>query len=144
MHIHLCTTIGATANHVWSTVEDIATHTAWMADAESIEFVTDQRAGVGTEFDCRTRVGPFATVDRMRVTEWEPGAVMGIEHRGLVTGSGRFTLRPTGAGITEFCWTEDLVFPTAMGGGLGERAGRPVLERIWRANLRRLRDLAEA
>jgi hypothetical protein len=79
----------------------------------------------------------------MRVTEWEPGVAMGIEHRGVVTGTGRFSLRDTGAGITEFCWTEDLVFPRTMGGGLGEWAGRPVLERIWRANLRRLRDLAE-
>jgi uncharacterized protein YndB with AHSA1/START domain len=144
VRIHICTTIGASAGRVWATVEDIATHTRWMADAESIEFVGAQRQGVGTEFDCRTRVGPFTTVDRMRVTEWEPGEAMGIEHRGVVTGTGRFTLRDAGAGITEFCWTEDLVFPATMGGGLGERAGRPVLERVWRANLRRLRDLAEA
>ena len=143
MHIHLCTTIGAPVSHVWATVEDIAGHTRWMADAESIEFVTDQRAGVGTEFDCRTRVGPLTTTDRMRVTEWEPAAVMGIEHRGVVRGTGRFTLRDLGADLTEFCWTEDLVFPVTMGGGIGERVGRPVLERIWRANLRRLRDLAE-
>jgi uncharacterized protein YndB with AHSA1/START domain len=143
MHIHLCTTIGAPVDQVWDTVEDIATHTRWMADAEAIDFVTDQRRGVGTEFDCRTRVGPLTTVDRMRVTEWEPGAVMGIEHHGVVTGTGRFTLRTAGAGLTEFCWTEELVFPARLGGGLGERAGRPVLERIWRANLRRLRDLAE-
>ena len=143
MRIHLRTTIGAAVDHVWATVEDIATHTRWMDDAESIEFLGEQRRGVGTEFDCRTRVGPLVTVDRLRVTEWEPGAVMGIEHRGLVTGTGRFTLRGAGAGLTEFCWTEDLRFPWTMGGGLGERAGRPVLERIWRANLRRLRDLAE-
>src|SRR6185295_10871298 len=74
MHIHLCTTIGAPVGHVWATVEDIDGHTRWMADAESIEFVTDQRAGVGTEFDCRTRIGPLTTTDRMRVTEWEPAA----------------------------------------------------------------------
>ena len=143
MHIHLCTTIGAPVDRVWATVEDIATHTRWMADAESIEFIGEQRRGVGTEFDCRTRVGPFTTVDRMRVTEWEPGAAMGIEHRGVVTGTGRFTLRAVGSGLTEFCWTEELVFPATMGGALGARAGRPVLERVWRANLRRLRDLAE-
>jgi len=144
MHIHLCTTIGAPVDHVWATVEDIATHTQWMADAESIEFVTDQRRGVGTAFDCRTRVGPLTTTDRMRVTEWEPGAVIGIEHHGMVTGTGRFTLRAVAADLTEFCWTEELVFPKTMGGGIGERAGRPVLERIWRANLGRLRELAEA
>ena len=143
MKIHLCTTIGASVERVWRTVEDISTHTDWMADAESITFVSEQRSGVGTEFDCLTRVGPLSTVDRMRITEWEPEAVMGIEHRGLVTGSGRFTLRASGAGLTEFCWDEDLHFPIWMGGAIGERGGRPVLMRIWRANLARLRALAE-
>ena len=33
--------------------------------------------------------------------------------------------------------------PTWMGGRLGERAGRPVLMRIWRANLSRLKAKAE-
>jgi hypothetical protein len=144
MRILVCTTIGAPVERVWTSVEDISTHTRWMADAESIEFVTAQRRGVGTEFDCRTRVGPFTTVDRMRVTEWDPGVAMGIEHRGMVTGTGRFTLSDAGAGITEFCWTEDLVFPRRMGGRVGERAARPILERVWRANLRRLREIAEA
>ena len=69
---------------------------------------------------------------------------MGIEHRGLVTGTGRFTLRAVGAGITEFCWTEDLVFPTTMGGGLGERAGRPGARADLAGQPARLRDLAEA
>ena len=144
MHLHLCTTIGAPVEAVWRTVEDIETHTEWMADAERITFHGEQRAGVGTEFDCLTRVGPVATVDHMRVTEWEPGSVLGIEHRGLVSGRGRFRLRTVGAALTEFCWTEDLRFPARLGGPLGARAARPVLQRLWRKNLERLRALAEA
>jgi uncharacterized protein YndB with AHSA1/START domain len=144
MHFHLCITIGAPVEHVWSTIESIETHTRWMADAESITFRTAQRSGVGTEFECLTRVGPFSTVDEMRVTAWEPNAVMGIEHRGMVTGSGTFALRAAGAGITEFCWDEDLEFPVRMGGAVGAWLGRPILRRIWRGNLSRLRDLAEA
>ncbi len=143
MKINLCITIGAPVERVWQTVENIEHHTEWMTDAESITFRSDQRAGVGTEFDCLTRVGPFSTVDRMRVTEWDPEAVMGIEHRGLVTGRGRFTLGVAGPGLTEFCWTEDLTFPRHLGGGAAERIARPVFEKIWRANLTRLRDLAE-
>ena len=143
MRIHLCTTIGAPVASVWRTVENIESHTEWMADAESITFRTDQRTGVGTEFDCLTRIGPLAMVDTMKVTEWESGAVMGIDHRGMVTGRGRFTLRHAGSGLTEFCWTEDLVFPARLGGGLGERLGRPILMRIWASNLSRLRELAE-
>ena len=143
MHLYLCVTIGAPAERVWETIEVIDTHTRWMTDAESITFRSDQHAGVGTEFECLTRVGPFTTVDLMRVTQWEPGVAMGIEHHGIVTGSGRFELRPAGAGITEFCWDEDLQFPVRLGGAVVARLGRPVFERIWRANLRRLRDLVE-
>lgn len=143
MHLHLCITIGAPVDHVWQTIEAVETHTQWMTDAESITFRTDQRAGVGTEFDCRTRVGPFTTVDAMRVTEWEPGAAMGIEHRGLITGRGRFTVTASGGGLTEFCWTEDLEFPMHLGGAVAERLARPVFGHIWRGNLSRLRSLAE-
>jgi carbon monoxide dehydrogenase subunit G len=138
LHLHLCTDIGATPEEVWRAVEHVETHTAWMADAESITFVTEQHQGVGTAFDCLTKVGPLRTTDRMTVTEWEPAAVMGIEHRGAVTGTGRFTLQAGGAG-TRFCWTEDLTFPWWMGGPLGEVAGRPVLSWVWKRNLERLR-----
>jgi uncharacterized protein YndB with AHSA1/START domain len=144
MRIHLCTTIGAPVDVVWRAVEDVGTHVDWMADAESIRFRSDQRQGVGTEFECVTKVGPFTTMDVMRITEWEPGSAMGIEHRGVVTGSGRFTLTAVGLRLTEFCWAEELRFPVRLGGALGARLGRPVLERIWRGNLERLRDRAEA
>ncbi len=143
MRIHLCTTIGASVDAVWRSIENIESHTEWMADAESITFRSTQRQGVGTEFECRTRVGPMTTTDVMRITEWEPGSAMGIEHRGLVTGSGRFSLTAVGLHLTEFCWTEELHFPARFGGALGARLGRPMLRRIWQRNLDRLRVHAE-
>jgi hypothetical protein len=143
IRIVLCTEIPATPTQVWSVVEPIQTHTRWMADAEQIAFVGTQMQGVGTEFDCLTRIGPLRTIDRMCVTEWEPGVTMGIEHRGVVVGRGRFTLAATPSG-TEFCWRELLTFPWWMGGTVGERAAKPVLERVWRANLARLRALVIA
>lgn len=133
------TEIPASPAAVWAAIEDLGTHTEWMADAERITFVTEQRAGVGTQLDCLTVVGPLRTTDRMTVTEWEPGAVMGIEHHGTVTGSGRFTLVPSTVG-TRFRWSEELTFPWWLGGGLGEVVGRPVLTRVWRRNLARLHD----
>ena len=139
VRITVATEIPATPAAVWAAIEDLATHTEWMADAERITFVTEQHAGVGTQFDCLTVVGPLRTTDRMTVTEWEPGVAMGIEHRGTVTGSGRFTLAPSPRG-TRFCWSEELHFPWWMGGPAGEIAGRPVLTRVWRRNLDRLRD----
>lgn len=132
------TEVPATPTDVWAAIADISSHTEWMADAQEITFVTDQRAGVGTSFDCRTAVGPLRTTDRMTVTEWEPPVAMGIAHRGAVTGSGRFTLDPSPRG-TRFRWTEELGFPWWLGGPVGERVARPVLTRLWRRNLDRLR-----
>lgn len=137
MRIHICRDLPAPPARVWADVSRIATHTTWMADAEAIRFRTARHEGVGVTFECRTRVGPLRTTDVMRVTEWEPERVLGIEHRGAVRGVGRFTLEPAGDG-TRFCWEEDLRFPWWMGGGIGAFLARPVLARIWRRNLERL------
>ena len=104
---------------MWAVIEPIETHVEWMADAESITFTGEQHRGVGTRFECRTRIGPFRTNDRMVVTEWEPGRVMGIEHHGLFTGTGRFTLDAVGPEHTRFTWTETIHFPWWMGGAVG-------------------------
>ena len=144
MRIVVGTHIAAAPEVVWATVEPIERHVDWMADAERITFVTEQTRGVGTAFDCLTRVGPFRLNDRMTVTEWEPGAVMGIEHRGMVTGRGRFTIERAPGGGTTFTWSERLVFPWWMGGPIGAACASPVLRAIWRRNLVRLRALVES
>jgi hypothetical protein len=48
---------------LWSTLEQVERHVEWMADAESIEFLTDARRGVGTRFVCVTKVGPIRLRD---------------------------------------------------------------------------------
>ena len=143
MRIRIATTIDAPRAAVWDTVESIDHHVSWMADAERIEFVSRQHRGVGTEFDCFTRVGPFRLRDRMTVTEWDAGHALGIEHRGVVSGSGRFVLRSKRGGRTRLVWTERLRFPWWMGGPVGARCAKPVLKHVWRANLRRLTKVVE-
>lgn len=137
--------ISAPIERVWQIVEPVERHVDWMADAESIDFVTDQRRGVGTSFLCRTKVGPIRLTDKMRITRWEPNRAMGVEHVGLVTGSGEFTLRALDNSRTQFVWEEKLTFPWWLGGPLGAFVGgKIVLRGIWRANLRRLAALCEA
>ena len=143
MKLRVGITIAASPAAVWRVIEPIERHVDWMADAVSIDFVTATRRGVGTSFDCLTRIGPFRTTDRMTVTEWDPGRAMGIEHRGVVTGRGRFTLRRRPRTRTRFTWTEELKFPRWMGGAVGAFAARPVLRAVWRRNLRRLKRLVE-
>jgi carbon monoxide dehydrogenase subunit G len=142
--IRVAITIDASPDTVWSVVEPIEHHVDWMADAESIRFTSTQTRGVGTAFDCVTKVGPIRLTDRMSVTEWEPGRTMGIEHRGVVTGRGRFTLEAQDGGRTRFTWNERLTFPWWMGGPVGAVVATPVLGAIWRRNLRRLKTIVEA
>ena len=142
--IHIAVMIDATPDAVWRTVERIESHVDWMADAETITFRSEAHAGVGAEFDCLTKVGPLHTTDRFVVTRWDPGVAMGIEHRGAVTGTGEFTLAPVDGGVrTQFTWEETLRFPWWLGGPVGEVVGKPVLERIWKGNLRRLKAKVE-
>lgn len=141
--LHVEVEIDAPPEQVWAAVADVASHVEWMADAEAIRFLGERRQGPGTEFECDTRVGPFTTTDVMRVVEWEPTRALGIVHRGVVTGSGRFTLHPLPGGRTRFAWDERLRFPWFMGGGAGATLARPVLRRVWQGNLARLRRRIE-
>jgi hypothetical protein len=128
---------------VWRNIEDIASHVEWMADAEAIRFTSASTRGVGTTFDCDTKIGPIRLTDRMEITEWVPNAAMGVSHVGTVAGNGRFLVRAVGHGRTEFIWEEALTFPLWMGGPLGARVGAPVMAQIWRRNLRGLKRRVE-
>jgi uncharacterized protein YndB with AHSA1/START domain len=130
-------TIGADVATVWDALADIAAHVEWMADAERIRFTSpDGRTeGVGTTFDCATKVGPFRLNDRMEVTDWVDEQTMAVRHVGIVTGEGRFTLTPvTGDGDrTELAWEETLDFPW----WIPAPPAAVVLRALWRGNLRR-------
>jgi carbon monoxide dehydrogenase subunit G len=132
--IRVSTAIDARPDEVWADVRDLGSHVEWMADAEAIRFTSEATSGVGTTFDCDTKVGPLHLVDRMEVTEWVEGQVIGVRHVGLVTGTGRFTLAPEGGG-TRFTWEESLIIPWWLGGP----AAAVALRLVWVRNLRRLR-----
>ena len=120
---------------VWTQLCRIERHVEWMRDARRIEFVGDQREGVGTTFRCLTQVGPFRTTDVMRVTSWDLESRLGVEHVGVVTGKGEFTIEPAGDGTT-LTWRESLRFPWWMGSAVGSWLAAPFLRWIWRTNLR--------
>jgi hypothetical protein len=141
--VRVSTVIDASPRRVWAAVRDIGSHVAWMEDAVAIRFTSRQHEGVGTTFDCDTKVGPFRLTDRMEVTEWSEGRAMGIRHVGLVQGTGRFTVRRARRGRTRFTWDERLRFPWWMGGPAGSLVAAPVLRHIWRRNLVNLKGQIE-
>ena len=118
---------------VWAALADIPSHVTWMADAEAITFTSRRRQGVGTTFDCATKVGPLRLNDRMEVTEWSPRKAMAVRHVGVVTGEGRFTLREHRRRRTELVWEESLRFPW----WIPSLPAALVLRLIWRGNLKR-------
>lgn len=135
--MRVTTTIDARPQAVWPHLAALDTHVEWMADADAIRFTSAQRSGIGTSFECDTRVGPFRLTDRMEVTEWEEGRLIGVRHRGVVSGTGRFTLERLDRGErTRFTWEERLAFPW--------RLATPILGAIWRRNLTRLKQRVEA
>lgn len=142
--IRVSTVIDATPTAVWEVVRHISDHTEWMADAVAIRFLSDQTSGVGTRFECDTKVGPAKLTDIMEITRWEPESAMGVDHQGLVTGSGVFHLEPAGPGRTEFRWEEELIFPFWMGGPLRDPVGGRIMEWIWKRNLKTLKAIVEA
>ena len=136
--IRVSTTLDAPPDVVWADLADIASHVEWMADARAIRFLTAQTAGVGTRFECDTKVGPLTLTDVMEITEWEPGRSMGVRHTGLITGHGRFRLRRARGGRTHFQWKEKLTYPSRLGGRFGAFISSPALRWVWKRNLRRL------
>jgi uncharacterized protein YndB with AHSA1/START domain len=142
--IRVSTVIDAPPAQVWDEVRHVERHVDWMADAVEIRFTSRRRSGVGTTFDCLTRVGPIRLTDKMEITDWRDGKLMGVRHVGLVTGTGRFTVTKVRGGRTRFTWDERLKFPWWLGGPVGGVVGGRIMRQIWKRNLRVLKALVES
>jgi len=136
--LRVSTVVDAPPDVVWEDLRDLGSHVEWMPDAVEIRFTSATIEGVGTTFDCETKVGPIRLTDRMEVTRWEPGLAIGIRHVGVVTGDGVIRLSPFRDHQTKVTWTERLVFPWWMAGPVGAWVAVPVLTRVWRGSMRNL------
>ena len=140
--ISLTAVFDAPLERVWAELADLASHAEWMSDAGYVEFLSESRQGVGTLIRAATEVGPIRLEDTMKVTEWEEGRRITVDHVGLVGGSGTFQIRPVD-GKTELRWVETLIFPWWLGGSITAWVARLVLSRIWRGSLENLRARVE-
>lgn len=144
--IDISVEVDAPIDDVWEHLSRIEDHVGWMADAEAIRFLSETQRGVGTEFECDTKIGPLRLTDEMVITEWQKPHRIGVVHRGLVTGAGLFVLSSIDLDRrTRVTWKETLELPWYFGGRLGERFGAQLaLTPIWQRNLQRFKQQVEA
>ena len=140
--IQISSHINVSPEILWEELRHIDRHVNWMNDAVSITFTSPTTEGVGTQFSCLTKVGPLKTTDIMTITQWEEARTMGVEHVGLVKGAGTFqiALQCEGSTIT---WRESLTFPWWMLGPFGSLFASPILQLIWKKNLKNLKAIVE-
>jgi uncharacterized protein YndB with AHSA1/START domain len=138
------TLIRAPAARVWRVLTDWEGQASWMPDVAWIRALGTNRE-LGAELEVRTKVFglPLAT-DRVSVTAWEPPVRLGVDHVGVVAGTGEWLLEPAPDGSrTRFTWTESLRLPWPVIGGMALRVYAPVQRWMLKRSLRNLRRLVE-
>ena len=122
----------------WAALTDWERQAEWMRDADRVEVVSLQRAGLGTTVAVRTRVlhVPLFT-ERLEVVGWDPPRELRIAHRSFVRGTGTWSLEPAGTG-TRFWWVEEISLPVPVLGELALRVYRPFMRRLMGGAMRDL------
>jgi uncharacterized protein YndB with AHSA1/START domain len=114
----------------WAALTEWERQAEWMRDADRVEVVSRQRAGLGTTVAVRTRVlhVPLFT-ERLEVVGWDPPRELRIAHRSFVRGTGTWSLEPAGTG-TRFRWVEEISLPVPVLGELALLVYRPFMRHL--------------
>lgn len=129
---------------VWRLITDWEHQGDWMLEASDFVVVSELREGVGVEAEATITIAGISTRDKVRVVGWEPARRLAIEHHGWVSGLGEIFLTPLGEDRTHIYWREQLDPPIGILGALGMSAFRPMMNRIFRRDLRILAGLVRA
>jgi carbon monoxide dehydrogenase subunit G len=143
--VHVVTTVGLhrPPDAVWPFLVDWERLDRWMEEIRDVRVTSEHREGVGVEAEATVRIGGLSTRDRIRVTRWEPPTVLEIAHLGWVRGAGYMELSPTEEGSRLF-WRETLIPPWGILGSAGFRLFLPMMRRVFRRDVHRLRDVVRA
>jgi hypothetical protein len=128
---------------VWPFLVDWEGLGRWMREAREFRVLGDRREGVGVEAEASVRVAGITTRDRVRVSRWEPPWILELQHLGWVQGTGYMELSEAERG-TDLFWREELHPPWGVLGRIGMRLVAPFMRRVFRRDLRLLRNLVEA
>ena len=134
----------ASSETVWDLITDWEHLDEWMLEASDFVVTSAHREGVGVEAAATISIAGIRTRDRVRVTRWEPGRRLAIEHLGWVGGEAEMSLTPQGDGQTLLLWRETLWAPLGGIGAVGLAMMKPVMHRIFHRDVRILVALARA
>lgn len=128
---------------IWPYLVDWEHLDRWMTEARDFRVLGERREGVGVEAEATIRMAGITTRDRVRVTRWEPPAVLEIEHLGWVRGFGYMEIGRTEHGAHVF-WREALKPPLGILGRFGMRMLSGTMRRTFQHDLGQLQRLVEA
>ncbi|MDP9235445.1 MAG: SRPBCC family protein [Actinomycetota bacterium] len=129
---------------VWELLTDWEHLGEWMLEASDFVVTSEQREGVGVEAEATIAIAGFRSRDRIRVSKWERGRSVVIDHLGWVRGTGEMHLTPVGEGETFLLWREKLWPPLGGIGALGLSLLKPLMHNVFRRDVRVLIALARA
>ena len=128
---------------VWELITDWEHQDDWMLEASDFAVVSSHREGIGVEAEATISIGGIKTRDRVRITQWEPGRLLGIAHLGWVSGHADMKLLPSN-GSTRLVWREHFTPPLGVVGALGMTLFKPIMCRIFMRDVRVLAGLVRA
>ena len=135
--------IDAPITVVWTRLTDVATQPEWMTEMRHVRLTTDGPVGVGTQAEADIRILGIQVGDPVEVTEFSAPHRFAIRHEGRFSGHGLITLDTLDGGRrTRLEWAETLVPPILP--NLGGLVQGPILQRVFQADLERLKALIEA
>lgn len=134
--------VDAPIERVWSVLVDIPLQVEWMTEMKALTVDPPGPARVGTRGTATVRILGISVDDPVEVTVVDKPHTYAIRHEGLFTGGGVITLEGGADGSTTVVrWTETLVPPLLP--ELGATLQRPILQRVFQADLRNFKRLVE-
>jgi carbon monoxide dehydrogenase subunit G len=128
---------------VWARLADIETQPDWMTEMKRVRLTSDGPVGVGTRGEADVRILGFQVSDPVEVVEFSAPHRFAIRHEGRFRGGAILTLDTLDGGRrTRVEWAETLIPPILP--NLGGLVQGPILQRVFQADLERLKALVEA
>lgn len=135
--------IDAPPEAVWPYLVDWENLNKWMLEGSGFTVTSPHRTGLGVEAEAKIKIGGISTIDRVRVTGWDPPSFLEITHLAWVKGKGIMHAEIHDRS-TIVSWKEIFIPPWGIVGAIGMRIFAPLMKRIFKRDLSILKSLVES